>query len=820
MTGRRGVRAMMRWTGMGSIALLTACGGQGSSRPESASSPASSASTAAAPSPAASSSTSVEAIPALSPPELDAALAGSAILVIDGRTGRAVFEQREDGLRAAVRPGSIAKIATIAAALDADAIRPDDAVICTRTLTLADGRRADCSHVPLPGGVRAGDALVHSCNVYAATVARRLSRAQMSAAFVRAGLPPVPEQADPIAAALGLDGAPIPVRRLPVILQRVLSGDVSRRHQHVLVDGLRRAATEGTAAAFQRAGISALAKTGTAPMANGHPLGLVIAAVPADAPTHVLVVAVPGGSGRIAAEVAAATVQRRLPTSAASTASSDTIAVGHAGADGYRVERLPLETYVAQAVAGESPDDTPSAARDALAVTIRTYAIANRGRHRTDVHVAGAGFDLCDLTHCQVLRPATAASIAATARTRGRVLLKDGKPVEVFYSASCGGTLAPESTLAASRPDAASWGRVGPDPAGVEEPAWTTEVSARDLLRVLREAGLKGDELRDLRVERETTGRVTRVLVPGLTPSALAADDFRRLVGRGLGWATLKSHTFTVTRTAAGYRFSGRGHGHGVGLCLFGASHLASARGETADRLLATYFPALTVGEWTPAPASAQTTASASVSEIVLRLPAESELRRDEILVLARRALADMSAAAGEPAPARLRIIFHPTVVSYERATGQTWRTSAATRVDASGAAIHLLPPSTFSSEVRLRDVLRHEIVHVLTGRALRACPLAVQEGVAARIAGEHAPEQVSTGVARSREAVSGEVVCPTNADFRSAADRPALARVYARAAACVSAGAPAGQVSAQAWRTWPAVRACAPPAPAPSSAR
>ena len=42
--------------------------------------------------------------------------------------------------------------------------------------------------------------------------------------------------------------------------------------------------------------------------------------------------------------------------------------------------------------------ESPPAALEALAITIRTYALANRDRHRAD------GFDLCDETHCQVVR--------------------------------------------------------------------------------------------------------------------------------------------------------------------------------------------------------------------------------------------------------------------------------------------------------------------------------------------------------------------------------------------------------------------------------
>ncbi|HKB13172.1 MAG TPA: SpoIID/LytB domain-containing protein, partial [Vicinamibacterales bacterium] len=80
---------------------------------------------------------------------------------------------------------------------------------------------------------------------------------------------------------------------------------------------------------------------------------------------------------------------------------------------GYAIVELPLETYVARVLAGEAARDSQPAALEALAITIRTFARANAGRHRAD------GFDLCDQTHCQVVRTATAATERAAAATAG-----------------------------------------------------------------------------------------------------------------------------------------------------------------------------------------------------------------------------------------------------------------------------------------------------------------------------------------------------------------------------------------------------------------
>ncbi len=99
----------------------------------------------------------------------------------------------------------------------------------------------------------------------------------------------------------------------------------------------------------------------------------------------------------------------------------------------YTVSTLSMETYVARVLAGEAVRDSRPAALEALAIAVRTFALANRGRHRAD------GFDVCDQTHCQVVRAATQATDAAAQATAGRVLVRNGAPASIYYTASCGG---------------------------------------------------------------------------------------------------------------------------------------------------------------------------------------------------------------------------------------------------------------------------------------------------------------------------------------------------------------------------------------------
>ena len=63
---------------------------------------------------------------------------------------------------------------------------------------------------------------------------------------------------------------------------------------------------------------------------------------------------------------------------------------------------------------GEAAIRSAPAALEALAITARTFALANLRRH------GAHGFDLCELTHCQVTRPATAATRRAARRDCAR----------------------------------------------------------------------------------------------------------------------------------------------------------------------------------------------------------------------------------------------------------------------------------------------------------------------------------------------------------------------------------------------------------------
>jgi stage II sporulation protein D len=750
-------------------------------------------------------------------------------------------EARADILDSPVLPGSVIKAASLVAALEAGIIQPDSARMCRRVVTV-DGRKYVCSHPDLKRPLTPAEALAHSCNDFFLSLAPRLTREAFNAVRRAAGVPPIASDTPLAAALVGLDGPRITPRAMIDMLARLAGAGrdtpvpMKPGTRRVLLEGLRGAAEYGTAEALESGGISAIAKTGTAPMPGGGAMGIVVALTPADKPSRGIVVVAPGAAGLDAAAIAADLLQapasakataRQAPASAEATAGQAPVAkatarqapasakatagqapasakaaagqgpgamgqqsirLGRTLANGRtRIETLRVDDYIAQVLAGEGQPRAGDAAQQALAITARTFALANRNRHRQE------GFDLCDTTHCQVLRPATETTTRASAATSGRVLLFQGQPAFVFYSAWCGGHTELASEL---WPGSTNYGgnTVLEDDACRGEPPWTSEVRVADLERALRAAGLRG-RLKDLRVlQRNRSGRVARLRVDGFSPPELSGHELRMAVGRVAGWQLVKSTSFDVHRTGTGYRFEGRGFGHGVGLCVIGAGHRA-AKGATADDILGFYFPGLSIGliptssaPATPGPAAPATSGTPGTRgtpgtpgtpDITLALPGGEESERAPLVALLRRSRDELAKTTGVAAPARIRVTVHPTVESFGRATGQPWWVSGATE----GADIDLLPLAILRQRGQLERTLRHELVHVLLESSLAGRPMWVREGAALYFS---SPAKGGEAAPRTQ--------CPTDAELLRAVSAGAQRDAYARAEACFARAIASGK--------------------------
>jgi SpoIID/LytB domain protein len=468
---------------------------------------------------------------------------------------------------------------------------------------------------------------------------------------------------------------------------------------------------------------------------------------------------------------------------------------------GYAVTTVPLETYVARVLAGEAVRDSPPAALEALAITIRTFALANLSRHRAD------GFDLCDQTHCQVVRAAVAATERAARTTAGRLLLHNGAPASLYYTASCGGRSEIPSQVWPGAEDPAFLPSRGDDACG-GAPAWTASISEGDLFRALRAGGFRGDRLREVRIaSRNASGRVAQLKLDGLRPDVISGQDLRVVVGRTLGWQHIKSTVFELQRQRETYRFTGHGSGHGVGMCVVGSAKLAE-RGIGADAILARYYPGLEVsGLPTPTtptsvPAGGTEVAAKRVplgtevaakrvpsgTEVFVSLPDDDEGERATIVRDAVRARDELARALGVTAPPQLTLRFHPTTDDYEKVTGQPWFTSG-TIVN---GEVHVLPLATLRERGVLDRTIRHELVHILTDAALARRPAWVREGAAIYFAGEQ-PVPGGT-VQRPTFKPEPRASCPGDNELLHPVSVGALSNAYARARACFAKQIAAGK--------------------------
>ena len=698
-------------------------------------------------------------------------------------------EERANVLDTPVLPGSVIKALTLVAALESQVIEADTARMCRRVVNI-DGRRYVCSHPDLKRPLSPAEALAHSCNDFFVSLAPRLPRAALNSVRGRLGLPPIPDTANLPASFVGLDGPRITPRALLDAISRLVGADerrpiaISDGARRVLLEGLRGASQYGSAKVLGGRGTASLAKTGTAPMPGGAWMGLVVALEPADKPTRGIVVVAPGAAGVDAAAIAADLLSRSGRPSATAEAQPrqapalQTIRIGTT-ANG-RVLQLDVEEYIARVVAAEGEATARDAAQQALAIAARTFALANLQRHRRE------NYDLCDTTHCQVMRPSTAATRRAAQATAGRVLVHQGQPASIFYSASCGG----HSELASQVwPGAVDYAATSQrDDACRDEPRWVSELRADDIERALRAAGHRGARLRNLRiVERNASNRVTKLRADGFTPAEISGHDFRTAVGRVAGWQRMKSTAFDLRRTSAGFQFTGQGFGHGVGLCVIGAGQRAIA-GSSANDILKFYFPNLRIETYggvsrltgTPGPTVVPTPARPSdprPADVLIALPAAEESDRQLVVQLIRSARDQIAAKAMVAAPSSIRVMVHPNVEAFGRATGQPWWVSGAT----DGPNIDLLPVTMLRQQGQLERTIRHEVAHVLLDGSLNARPLWVREGAALYFSEAAASTTGSLIV----PGLPGRTTCPADAEFLRPLSAGVHRSAYARAEAC-----------------------------------
>jgi stage II sporulation protein D len=432
---------------------------------------------------------------------------------------------------------------------------------------------------------------------------------------------------------------------------------------------------------------------------------------------------------------------------------------------------VDLESYVSGVLRGEASVLQAPAARRAMAILARTWALRWHGRHQT------AGFDFCSLTHCQVFRLPQGGEVkagdgldAAASATRGQFLQYHGKLADPYFTASCGGM-----TEAA--------GNVWPDRAqvyltSVHDPycrtsshaAWKQTLTAETLQPVLRESMHlpMTVPLTDLSVQRrDSSGRaiLLRVVAGGVWD--IDANKFRYAVDRRLGWQQIKSNFYSIEHQKDSWVFSGRGLGHGVGLCQLGAERMAQM-GSSTEHILSTYLPGTEIARQPTV--DDDPIVSSEHFELIYYSSQEYWVKQTlDTLEQWRKELG----AHAEILPQRVRVQTWTRVADFIRATGEPGWMAAAN----DGQSISLQPLELLGRKHILSQTLRHELTHLVVHRlAAKGLPRWFEEGSVLYLTRERI--ETPPNALKTRRELDEAITKPNSEAEMKAAYVRALARV------------------------------------------
>jgi stage II sporulation protein D len=382
--------------------------------------------------------------------------------------------------------------------------------------------------------------------------------------------------------------------------------------------------------------------------------------------------------------------------------------------------RVPLEAYVAAALAGESAGFKSDPSLAAMAVAARTYAVHFQDRHRAE------GFDFCDTTHCQDLHFSAISErlLRAAEATEGELLWFRGSPAATYYGKDCGGSTEDAATV---WPDQRAPYLIHHDDPYCPRKEWRSAIRQDELRAALLSSGIRlaGDDSLAI-LERTPSGRALRLRVGG--SSIISASSLRFAAGRAHGWSSIPSDLYELRNEGASVIFEGRGSGHGVGLCQLGAARMGE-QGQSYQQILAFYYPGTALG------VTAQGFSWQSLGGERVRVTTTRPGEDRSLVPLAdrlARAAEERSGLHWAETP-NLRVF--PTIATFRDATGEPGWVAASAR----GSVIRLQPPAVLRSRGVLDSTILHELLHALIESHARAgLPLWFREGAAQYLAANH----------------------------------------------------------------------------------
>ncbi|MEW6172235.1 MAG: SpoIID/LytB domain-containing protein [Bacillota bacterium] len=254
-----------------------------------------------------------------------------------------------------------------------------------------------------------------------------------------------------------------------------------------------------------------------------------------------------------------------------------------------QIREMPLEKYVEAVVAGEMKSSFSAEALAAQAILARTHALEFVAEHKHSTVNPAADIST-SFEEAQAWAPENVNDRIrqAVSRTRGKVVVYNGRYIKAWFHAHAGGLTAKAKEGLNYKYAEPPYTRVVKSAEGPGAPkdyaAWRAVFDKQEVINAVQSLGTAPRNFNTIDiVQKGPSGRATRIRVGGVE---VPAPDLRK----ALDSTRMKSTLLTGARVEDNkVVFEGKGFGHGVGMSQWGAEELAR-RGKKAEDIIRYYY--------------------------------------------------------------------------------------------------------------------------------------------------------------------------------------------------------------------------------------
>lgn len=253
---------------------------------------------------------------------------------------------------------------------------------------------------------------------------------------------------------------------------------------------------------------------------------------------------------------------------------------------------LPLEDYLVATVAGEMSPSWEKEVLKAQVVASRSYALYMIRHPRHSLYDVEKSIE--DQVY-KSLKTIPASVTDAITLTSGQYLATDTEPIKAFFHSRCGGTTETAESVW-NQKGSAHKNRVPCAYCRRHPYRWSLVLGIEDLIKSLRLSFFSPPFLDSLSENKTISGRIASLkFISSGQEKTISAEKIRQ----SLGYQKIKSSFFRAELKGNEVHFEGVGSGHGVGMCQWGARHLAQ-QGKTYREILEYFYPGTQILESAP----------------------------------------------------------------------------------------------------------------------------------------------------------------------------------------------------------------------------